>query len=405
MGAAAALALLGLALGAPGDVRLETGIRLDGHGRWFSPREGPADRRLEASLVPHATLRLAGPDLRFSATYAPRLRAPDLSRPSDLAFLHAAEASATVRPEGAWRLTAAAQGERGSTDLITESRQVGTQIQTITTTRQLHYQAARVALDLQGRLDPRSTLSVTAGAFVEGAYGSDAGTTLATQRGLRAGAGLAWAATRLDRLSLRADAVGAWLDRGPTSGVLTLDAGWRRRLTRELDGWVNAGAAGSITDPREGPVEHRVYPAAELGLAHTPVAIAPAPPAGGERQAPRPLPVYRMSTQAVVRLSLAIDRVTGAAEPQLQGSLSAAWPVTPRWGLAARASAAGVRQDAGTTRWARLETGGGWAVATRTRLGGGVYVSWQRASNPTLPSFTESGLFLSIGWDAPTIAP
>lgn len=404
MSAAVALGLLGVVLGAPGELRIDTGISLDGRARSFSPRGGPVDRTGEAVAVPHATLRLTEPDLRVTATYAPRLRAPDLLDRADVVVLHTAEVGVAVRPGGAWQLSGNVHGELGTTDLITESRQAGALLQTITTTSRLRYQAARALLDAQGRLDPRFTLSLTAGAFVEGGEGSAAELILPIQRGVQGGAGLAWTASRLDRLTLRASAVNAWLDRGPTAGVLTVDATWRRRLHREWDAWAGAGAAGGYAELPGGSTRRRVYPAAELGFAHTPVAVSLTPPSEHERLAPRPMPVYRISTEAALRLSPVVDRATGEVDPQLEGTLSASWPVTPRWGLGVRGGAATLSQDAGTTRRGRVEAGVAWAVAMRVKLGAGAYASWQRASTPALPSFTESGVFLSIGFEAPPIA-
>lgn len=403
MGPAIAAALMGLALGAPGDLRLELALGLDGQGRSFAPRDGPADRTVETVTAPRATLHLAEPDLGITATYAPRLRTPDLQdRRRELVVLHAGELQASFRPADAWRLAVTARGELGTTDLLTESRQAGATFQTIATTRRLRYQAARALLDLQGRLGRRTTLTATLGGFVEGGEGSAAETIFPIQRGVSAGVGWAWAASRVDRLGLRVNGAAAWLDRGPASGVVTLDTTWRRRLTRELEAWSGVGAAGGFADPRPGPVRRRAYPAAELGVAHTP--LTPAAPAGPDGRV-RPMPAYRITTQAVLRFSPVIDRATGAVDPQLEGTLSAAWPVTPRWGLDARAVGAVLRQTPGDTRSGRLEARTGWIVAPHVRIGGGLYATWQRGSTPAIPSFTETGLFLGIQVVAPPIAP
>lgn len=403
MGPAIAAALMGLALGAPGDLRLELALGLDGQGRSFSPRDGPVDRTVETVTSPRATLHLAEPDLRITATYAPRLRTPDLQdRRRELVVLHDGELQVSIRPADAWRLAATARGQLGITDLLTESRQAGATFETITTTRRLRYQAVRALLDLQGRLDRRAMLNATLGAFVEGGEGSASEAILPIQRGIDAGIGWAWTASRVDRLSVRVNATAAWLDLGPASGVVTLDTTWRRRLTRELEAWSGVGAAGGFADPRPGPVRRRAYPAAELGVAHTP--LTPAAPAGTDDRV-RPMPTYRITTQAVLRLSPVIDRATGAVDPRLEGTLSAAWPVTPRWGLDARAVGAVLRQTPGDTRNGRLDARAGWIIAPHVRIGGGLYATWQRGSTPVIPSFTETGLLLGVQIVAPPIAP
>jgi hypothetical protein len=402
VGSTLALALASLALGA-GDLQLETGVYLEGRGRILSPRDGPDDRIAESVVVPRLALGWIGPDLRVGASYAPRLRAPDLLGSADLVILHAADLRAGIRLAPAWQLSATARGERGTTDLITESRQAGTDIQTITTTARLRYQAARGDLRLAGRVDPRTTLSVVAGAFVEGGAGAASEAMLPIQRGLRGEAGLSWAATRLDRVGLRLSALGARLDRGPTSALATVETTWRRRLARELDAWIFAGATGAYEDPRGLTANRSVFSSAEIGIAHTP----PAPQAtSGEEGAPRrETPAPRIASQATVRLSPSIDRATGAVDPQLEGTLRAQWPVTPRWSLGAGAVAAVVRQAPGDSRRGRLEAQVAWAMNPKVRFGTGVYGSWQRGSTPALPSFSEGGVYLSVDLDAPKLQP
>lgn len=402
MGVALALALASLALGA-GELRLDAGLHLDGRGRILSPRDGPEERTLEAWAVPRVAGEWIHPDFRLASSYAPRLRAPDLTRQTDLTVLHAAELGLTTRPDAAWRFHAIARGERGTTDLLTESRQVGSELQTITTTSRLRYRAARGGLGLAGRLDPRTALTIAAGAFIEGGEGARAEIISPLQRGVSAGAGLSWTASRLDRLGLRLSAQGTRLDRGPTSGVLTLDASWNRRFTRTVAGWVGGGATGAYEDPRDDVADRRLLPTAELGVSHSPP--PPQPTTGEEGAAAREAPSLRISSQAVVKLSPVIDRATGTVDPQVEATLRAQWPVNPRWSLGANAIGAVVRQSAGDSRRGRLEARATWAASTRVHLGAGVYGSLQRAATPLLPDFDESGGYLSIELDAPTWRP
>ncbi|GAO03661.1 TonB-dependent receptor [Anaeromyxobacter sp. PSR-1] len=403
MTAAAALALASLLAGA-GELRLEPGLRLEGRGRQLSPRDGADDRTLEAFATPRAALLwLAAPRLRLGGSYAPRFRAPDLTRSSDVVLLHTGEARAELRPDAAWRLSAVASGERGTTDLLTESRTIGTELQTITTTRRLRYQAARAELGLEGRAGPRTELRVLAGAFLDGGEGAAAEATLPIQRGARAEATLTWALTRLDRLGLRLTGRGARLDRGPTSAIATADAIWRRRLARAVDAWAGGGVAGAYEDPRGDTASRDLLPSGEVGISHTPVAPA-APGAEGEEPV-RATPTTALSTRLVVRLAPAIDRATGAADPQLEGTLDLTWPVTTRWSLSGAAVGAVARQSGSDTRRARLESQVQWAATSAVHLGLGVYASWQRAAVPSLPSFDESGAFLSLDLAGPTLSP
>ncbi|WP_245529789.1 hypothetical protein [Anaeromyxobacter dehalogenans] len=400
--AGAALALASLLAGA-GELQLEPGLRLEGRGRQLSPRDGADDRTLEAVATPRAALRwLAAPRLRVGGSYAPRLRAPDLTRSSDVVVLHTAELRAELHPDAAWRLSAVAGGERGTTDLLTESRTLGTELQTITTTRRLRYRAARVELGLEGRAGPRTELRALAGAFLEGGDGAAAEATLPVQRGARAEASVTWALTRLDRLGLRLTGRGARLDRGPTSAIATADALWHRRLARAVDAWAGGGVAGAYEDPRGDTATRELLPSGELGIAHTPVAPAAAAP--GEEPA-RATPSTALATRLVVRLAPAIDRATGAADPQLDATLGLAWPVAPRWSLSGAAVGAIARQSGHDTRRARLEAGLQWAATSAVHLGLGVYASRQRTAIPSVPSFDESGAFVSLDLGGPTLSP
>lgn len=405
MTAAAALALASLLAGA-GELQLEPGLRLEGRGRQLAPRDGAEDRTLEAIATPRAALLwLAAPRLRLGGSYAPRFRAPDLTRSSDVVLLHTGELRAELRPDAAWRLSAAASGERGTTDLLTESRTVGTELQTITTTRRLRYQAARAELGLEGRAGPRTEVRVLAGAFLDGGDGAAAEATLPVQRGARGEASVTWAISRLDRLGLRLTGRGARLDRGPTSAIATADALWRRRLARAVDAWAGAGVAGAYEDPRGDTASRELLPSGELGIAHTPVAPAPAAPGEEGAEPVRATPTTALASRLLVRLAPAIDRATGSADPQLEGTLDLAWPVRPRWTLSAAAVGAVARQSGHDTRRARLEAQAQWAASPAVQLGLGVYASWQRAAVPTLPSFDESGAFVSLSLAGPTLSP
>jgi hypothetical protein len=397
VGAAAALALAALALGA-GDVRLSAGLHLEGRGRLVSTVAGPDERTLEATAVPRLGVEWFQPELRLDLGYAPRLRMPDLTRQADVTVLHALALGLATRIDRPWRFTASARGERGTTDLLTESRQAGAELQTITTTSRLRYRAARVDLGAAGRLDRRTELTLSAGAFAEGGEGARDEALHPLERGVRGEAGLSWIATRLDTLGLRLTALAARLERGPDSGVATLDASWRRRFTKTLAGWAGAGAAATYEDLRGAPVDRRLLPTGELGVSHTP----PPPPATSEEEgAPRrETPVFRVSSEAKLVLSPVIDRATGAVDQQLEATLRALWPFMPRWTLGASAVGGVVRQPEGDARRGRLEAQATWAARAWARLGAGIYGSAQRSRAPALPSFDEGGIYVSLELDA-----
>lgn len=397
-----ALLVASLALGAPGDLRLDAGLRLEGRARTLSNEAGADDSPGDAVAVPRIAITQSGPDLRVGAAYAPRLRAPDLGTRADLVFLHVAELRAQLRQGPSWVLTAEARGERGTTDLLTLSRVADTELETITTTGRLRYRALRGNVGGEWRASPRTTLTTRAGAFVEGGEGALAEAARPLRRGVRGDAGWSFRASRLDDLGLRVSALGTRLDGGPSSSVATLEASWRRRLARALQAWAGAGATSAYEDP-EGPTSNReLLPSAELGFAHTP---PPPLPSESEDAPARESPEPRISSRAALRLSPSIDRATGTVDQQLEGTARAEWPVRPRWALGAAATAAVVWQEPGDTRRGRLEARVGWSMTPRVRLGLGVYGSVQRPSDPALPSFTEVGALASIDLEAPPLYP
>ncbi|ABC82538.1 hypothetical protein Adeh_2768 [Anaeromyxobacter dehalogenans 2CP-C] len=427
MTGAAALALASLLLGA-GELRVDSGVRIEGLARQFSPEHGRDDRALDGVVAPRAGLDWrAAPELRLWATYVPRLRAPDLTRSVDLVVLHTGVLRAEIRPDPAWRLAARAGGERGTTDLVTESRATGVELQTITTLRRLRYRAARADVELE-RLPGRRAqaqrlagegllqalhlaihppvlpdLRLAFGAFVDGGEGAAAEALLPLERGVRAEATAGWSVTRLDRVGFRLAAVGTRIERGMTSAIATADALWRRRLTRELDGWAGAGAAGVHEDPPGGTASTRAFPSAELGLARLPSAGAGVEDA--EASAGRPSFLSAVATLAVLRLAPAVDRATGEANPELEGTLSAGWLATPRWSLSLAGMGAVVRDGGENTRRWRIEARTSWTPVPTVQLSVGVYGLRQRTPMPDVPSFDEWGAFLALELDPPSWSP
>ncbi len=146
-----------------------------------------------------------------------------------------------------------------------------------------------------------------------------------------------------------------------------------------------------------------MLPTAEVGVAYTPP--PPPPPSDSEDAPAREKPAPHISSRAALRLSPSIDRATGAVDQQLEGLLRFGWPMTSRWSLGVGGTAAVVWNDPGDTRRGRLDALLAWAVTPRVRFGLGIYGSWQRASAPSVPSFTEGGAFISVDLEAPTLHP
>ncbi len=384
MGATAALAIA-LALAAPGDLDLEAGVSSGGRTRTAAASGGSATTTAEATLAPRVSAALAGPDLGATVAYHPLLRAPELFTRSNVDVLQAGTMSARLRLDPAWQLAATAAGARGRTDLLTEGRRAPTNLETITTIQTLRYRSVRADVHLDGSPDARTTLTTSAGWFLDGGEDAASRAQFPVERGVRGEGVLSWSATRRDRLAARIDATGAEL-LGRTAGIAGLTGSWRRSLTPVVEGWAGGGAIGAVVrDPVAGQ-RGQVIPSAELGIARTDAR-------------------HHLTAQVVARTGATIDRATGDVARQLETVATAGWGLARAWTLSAQGAATVVRLPSGDVRRLTAETHAVWAGIEHVTLGGGVYADWQRAAQPGLPSFYEGGLFVTVSADTAVRGP
>ena len=366
--------VLTLVSGAPGDLQLDASVATLGRTRTLLPSRGPPTTTAEAMVMPRLAAGAAWPDVSAGVSYQPVLSAPDLTTSSTMDVLHVAEARGRLRLDGPWRLSGVATGSRGTTDLLAESRRNPTALQTLTTTETLTYRAARGDLRLEGALDPRTSVVAAAGWFLDGGEDAASRAILPVQRGARAEGTLRWSATPLDRLDGRVAGTRADLLQR-TTYLVEATGTWRRHLARTRDVWLGGGVAGADTqDP--GARRTRAYPAAELG-------ISDADPARG------------VSLQLVARTGAVIDRATDEAAPQLEAVGSARWRLATAWALSTRAAAADSRLSAGDVRRLSAESRLDWTATRSVVLGAGVFLDWQLAAAPGLPSVREGGVFVA----------
>ncbi len=367
-----------LATGAPGDLQLDAAVGTLGRTRTTVPSAGPSSTVAEATVMPRVAAGIAGTELTAGLTYQPVLSAPDLTTRAAMDVLHAADARAELRLDPLWRLAGTAAAARGTTDLLTESRRSPTDLQTIPTTGTLTYRAARAELRLDGALDARTSVSTSAGWFLDGGEDAASRALVPVERGIRAEGALRWRATPLDRLDGRVAGTRATLlDR--TTYLVEATTTWRRTLAATREVWVGGGAIGADTSDRGG-TRARVFPAAELGLS----------------QVSLPL---RLSTQLLARAGATINRATGEAAPQLEAIGSARWQLATAWSLSGRGAVADARLSAGEVRRLSAETRLDWTATAHLLLGFGVFADWQLAAAPGLPSIREGGLFVAAAAD------
>jgi hypothetical protein len=372
MSGAAALAIA-MALAAPGELQLEAGVASVGRSRTTVQSGAPSTTNAEATLAPRISAALAGADASGALGYHPTLSTPDLLTRDEVSVLHAADARVQLRLDGPWQLGATAQGARGTTDMLTESRRVAGDLQTITARQQVRYRSARTDLRLEGSTDPRTRWTASAGWFTDGGEDAASRAAVPVERGVRGEAMLRWNATPRDLLGARLEAIGTEiLDR--TGAFAGLAGSWRRRLTPAFDGWVGGGALGTL-DRRPGEDRRGIVPTAELGVSYA--------------EARRDL-----YADVVTRLGAIIDRGTGDVARQLEAIGTARWAFAAAWTLSGSAAGNVVRTDPGDVRRVSLQTHLGWAATSHVTFGAGVYGDWQLAVAPGLPSFHEGGIFL-----------
>lgn len=386
-----AVALAASVLGA--ELRLDGGARLEGRSR-TNDTEGmggvPGERRttVEAALMPRVGASVLSPDVDLRAQYLPTLRAPDVLTSTSPDVLHAAELRARIRLLPAWTLGLGGAGERGRTDLVSESRRRQAPPESIPTTATLRYAAARLQLTLEGALDPRTALTFGAVAFFGGGDDAASREVMPVERGVSASANLELGVTPRDALSAQATALGVRFLGDREAALSTATAAWRRNLTRTVTGRARAGALTSWSRAPGEPVHRALLPTGELGLSHA-----------SER--------VHTSEDLAVRLGAGVDRIRGTVDRQVELAASARWAPLSVWSFGATATGALVRQAAGRSRRAAAELRLEWAHSPQLTAALGVYGHLQRAAAPSqpgeaaLPSFVEGGAFLSLSADVP----
>lgn len=375
LAAASALVLL---LAAPGEPRLDVGVRAEERTRSFE--QGGERATLSAlEALPMVRVAVDGAEGTAAIAYVPRLRIPDLGAGADLAFLHVAEARIASRP-GALVLRATASAARGEVDLLTERRDTP-ELQALRTTTLVRTTTARADAALEARPDRRAHVTAAMGWELSNGDDSASRQLLPLARTARASAALAWDASRRDVLSARSGAQATDFPGTRLLAVADLEGGWRRRISRDLSAWISGGASWSLEDPRGGRASRALLPAGEAGAAL--------------------VPARGVTASTAARLRTAIDRATERVMPRLELDASLAWPVGRGWTAGARALGAATRGEDGRLRIGRAELRTDRPLGRRTTVGGGVYGEWQRSRDPALPSFSEAGLFVALGWDPP----
>jgi hypothetical protein len=106
-------------------------------------------------------------------------------------------------------------------------------------------------------------------------------------------------------------------------------------------------------------------------------------------------PSRGVSRQLLARAGATIDRVTGEAAPQLEAVATSRWRLATAWALSARGAAARSVLSTGQVRRLSAESRLDWLATARVGLGAGLFLDWQLAGAPGLPSIQEGGVFVA----------
>lgn len=382
--------LLACALGAEAD--LAVGVRGEAGYRRVDPAQSPADARaVDLAATPHLSLEVREGATTFDAVYRPRLALRDVGPDRRRDIMHEGDVRLRIEPGPVWRFETFATGSHGRTDLAARNRQDPSQATTVTTTAPLDLQSLTAGLTLRVAPGRRSEMDLAASWNVSGGADARSRASLPISRTGSAAGEYRWRATRLDRISFGAAAQATRLTATDSTGAWAgLLAGWIRNLTPRVEGSARAGAVGLYTSTRDpgspgtNAVRRHVRPAAAVALTRT----------GDQTSA---------TASLEGRLGATADRVTGHAVQSLTGSASLGWPAAPWLALRAGGTASTEWSEDGRIQREGASLGASFPMGRFVVLDLSTYASWQRATNPALPSFRELGVTLGLSLEAPPL--
>jgi hypothetical protein len=186
------------------------------------------------------------------------------------------------------------------------------------------YVSSDTGLAWSRELSLRSRLSLSGRYQVSGSLDPESRSALPLQHGPSAEARYGYQLSRRDQLETVASANHARFSSDESALGVAVTQGWRRQLTRTLDGHVAAGAAAlRSVSPGAPAAPVRTLPAAEAGLGYTPL-----------------LQTAPFSARVTARLAPFIDRVSGEAYGRAEADLALGWSPLTWLQLSTRAAAA-----------------------------------------------------------------
>jgi hypothetical protein len=398
----------------PADQRSGIAVALRSELRTRSDLSGPDTAQGEGSepesevtlqLDPLLLGILAKRDLRFTASYSPRLLiTPSLSSVESSSFelLHQGELSAQWVASATSRVNARARMSYGKRDFsltaqATGSPDVAPQLQPLPEQEiVLSSFSIEPLLGIDWRARERLALSGGLSYLASGGTG-DSRRVLPLQQGPVFRGKIAFDVTRRDVLSLQASGsrTTTSFTSDPWSGGSSADSSsekratvasalgsWQRQISRTTQGYFGLGASGVQNEGtgNEGSKEpsDSVFPAAQAGLTHR-----------------VPLKQGQIDQRVEARVGPFVDPIAGSAYQRVEGSLSVGWIATQKLRLA----------TLGALAWAPsrenqamvfLQLGAAYSLSDFFQLDGGVRASWQRVPQSSSSDFSEWGAFVAI---------
>lgn len=279
---------------------------------------------MDVQATPAATLRARSPAWEAALGYAPRFTLRQVDLRASFEMLHAGTASASWRGRRA-TFEAHADGAYGTESFSSLALQASTgapPIQRLPATARVSYASLRAGASVAWAASRRWKLTAGVDFLLSGGVDDPSRAAVPFQSGPRAELGAGYALTRADQLLSAVDVSQVTFSSGQDAAVIAASEAWRRALSRRLSSTLRAGAAGALhRGGEDGASIYSVYPVAEAALAWR------LPPDGAE-------------VQASVWVEPVVDRLNGRVDERLQAAVGATWSPSPLVAVRARIGAA-----------------------------------------------------------------
>lgn len=340
------------------------------------------DTRTELLAAGRARLAVDAWALRLTGTYAPRLSTSDVEdRPAPVAS-HELTARLETHHGAPWSAEAEVSATRGWTDPLADPwrAMLARDSPQAAPPDAVSFEAARAGVAASIPFDLLTTLAARGAAWTSGGADDAARGVFPTQRGAAGEASLMRRVSSRDTVSFQAAGTSniTELPYGVVrTGWVTASAGWRRRITRAVDGWARAGAGLAAEEFPAAPTRGSRLAVGGAGLGYE---------------------MGRTSLTLEGRMEPYVDRFTAAIGPMAVASASLRFRWSPRLALAA--TGAGGARLGGETSLASAAATGRVALGERTALELSLVGRWQHERSPALPSYRQGAVLLAMVWNS-----